>query len=640
MFLHLGYKCRALALGLAALLVGASALAQGVAASAPAQGLIISFRSAEVDNDTEKIDRSPRANQREKARARWKAATDQTRERTRRLARDVGLTAGETGEAGNAALLKFKRPLKGRSLEDAMRRVRLHPDVAWVEPDVLVPRLQVPNDSLFNLQWHLAAPNGITNFSGLNMPAAWSNTTGSGVVVAVVDSGVRPDHPDLVGKLLLGYDLVSELSVANDGNGRDPDPRDPGDWIDAGDLANPVFAGCDIANSSWHGTFIAGQIAAATNTNAQGVAGLNWNAQILPVRVSGKCGALVSDLLDGVRWAAGLPVSGVPANANPARVINLSFGGDQPCSPAYQSTIDAVTNAGALVVVAAGNRDNTLTRPADCRRVMTVASVRKDGAKAEYSSFGGRVALAAPGGSLAPVGSPDPDTDWLLLSTDNDGLTDPGLDFYGHKQGTSFSAPQAAGVASLMLAVNPLLSPRQLIERMKAGARPHETLVGLSACGTPRAGPCNCTNATCGAGMLDANTSVQLATGPAVVIQPIAQVEPGTVITLDGSRSVAIPGASIVSYQWIQVSGPAVTINSASNAVATATLVSEANYVFSLTAVDDSNRRGEDTVQAVAAMPQLAAGGGGGSSSLLWGLALWAWVLAVCWQQYPRRRKA
>jgi serine protease len=608
---------------------------------AEATGLIIGLKDAAPDEGAKPSAHGPWASDREKARALWEGASRKGRERLTRVAKDAGLPEGTVAEAGNAQLLRFDRPLRGKSLDSALRRARLHPDVAWVEPDVLVPRLAVPNDTLFAQQWHLAAPAG-GNLAGLNLPAAWDITTGNAVVVAVVDSGILPDHPELVAlgpRLLAGYDLVSELSVANDGGGRDADPRDPGDWIDAADQANAVFAGCDLADSSWHGTFIVGQLAAATN-NVQGVAGLNWGARVLPVRVSGKCGALVSDLLDGLRWAAGLPVSGVPANPNPARVINLSFGGDQPCSPAYQSTIDAVTNAGALVVVAAGNSDTTLTRPADCRRVMTVASVRKDGAKAAYSSFGSRVALAAPGGSFAPLGSPDPDTAWLLLSTDNSGTTVPMADVHGYKQGTSFAAPQAAGVASLMLAINPALSPRQLIERMKAGARSWSTAANLApvACGTPGVGVCNCTTGTCGAGLLDAHTSVQLATGPAVVIKPLAQVEPGTVVTLDGSQSVAIPGASITSYQWVQVSGPPVAITSATGAVASATLASEATYVFSLTARDNFNRVGEDTVQGVAAMPPPPAGGGGGSTGQLWGLGLWAWVLAVLVAQRRRRR--
>lgn len=628
-------------------MLAGTAIAPSVAVAgsrqAEATGLIIGLKDAASDEGAKPSAHGPWASGREKARALWEGASRKGRERLTRVAKDAGLPEGTVAEAGNAQLLRFDRPLRGKSLDSALRRARLHPDVAWVEPDVLVPRLAVPNDTLFAQQWHLAAPTG-GNLAGLNMPEAWDITTGNAVVVAVVDSGILPDHPELVAlgpRLLAGYDLVSELSVANDGGGRDADPRDPGDWIDAVDQANAVFAGCDVADSSWHGTFIAGQLAAATN-NFQGVAGLNWGARVLPVRVSGKCGALVSDLLDGLRWAAGLPVSGLPANPNPARVINLSFGGDQPCSPAYQSTIDAVTNAGALVVVAAGNSDTTLTRPADCRRVMTVASVRKDGSKAAYSSFGSRVALAAPGGS-GPVNGPDE-----IYSTDNPGANSPilysalfnPLDHYGYKQGTSFAAPQAAGVASLMLAINPALSPRQLIERMKAGARSWSTAANLApvACGTPGVGVCNCTTTTCGAGLLDAHASVQLATGPAVVIKPLAQVEPGTVVTLDGSQSVAIPGATITSYQWVQVSGPPVTITSPTSAVATATLASEATYVFSLTARDNLNRVGEDTVQGVAAMPPPPAGGGGGSTGQLWGLSLWAWVLAMLVAQRRRRR--
>jgi len=622
-------------------LIATPAMAQEPSSRREAAGLIIGFKGDELESNTA-TDQGPWASGRERARSQWDRNARQGRERVALWARELGLPSGKAGEAGNARLLRFDRPLRGQALDNALRRARLHPDVAWVEPDVLVPRLGAPvtpSDTLFPQQWHLQTPD-LVNLTGLNLPPAWGDTTGSTsgstAVVAVVDSGIRAGHPDLAGKLLPGYDLVSELAVSNDGDGRDPDPSDPGDWVHPADLANPLFAGCDLSNSTWHGTFIAGQIAAATD-NAQGVAGLNWGAKVLPVRVSGKCGAHLSDLLDGLRWAAGLPVSGLPINPNPARVINLSFGGDSACTPGYQTTIDAVTNAGALIVVAAGNSNTTLTRPADCRRVMTVASVRKDGAKADYSSFGTRVALAAPGGST------DAGPSTLLYSTDNSGTTTPGVDMYGYKQGTSFAAPQAAGIASLMLAVNPFLSPRQLIERMKAGARPH-VVTGLAACGTPGAGAvCNCTTTTCGAGLLDANTSVQLATGPAVVIKPVGEVEPGTVITLDGSQSVPIPGRSIVSYQWVQVSGPPVTLSSASSAVAKGTLVAEDSYVFSLTVVDNFGRTGEDTVRAVAAMPVLAAsssggGGGGGSAGQLWGLSLWAWVIAVALCQRRRRR--
>ncbi len=662
MLLHPGYKYRAIALALTGLLACTSALARDVAA--PAQGLIIGYRDSVANTETEEIDRSPRADQRERAKARWKAATEQTRERTRRLASDLGLPLRETGEAGNAALMKFQRPMKGRSLEDAMRRVRLHPDVAWVEPNVFVKPMQAvtPNDTSFGRQWHLQEP-GPGNLAALNLPNAWSLTTGNTVppvVVAVVDGGVRFDHPDfaaLGGRLLPGYDLVSDVDVANDGGGRDPDASDPGDWVTQTESNDPqsLFYQCSwdgvspapypAQNSSWHGTFIAGQIAAATN-NSAGVAGVNWGARILPVRVAGKCGALVSDLLDGVRWAAGLSLTGVPDNPHPARLINLSFGGDAACSRAYRETIKAVTDAGALVVVAAGNGGGALKRPADCPDVMAVAAVRQDGAKTNYSNFGPQVALVAPGGS-GFAGDPT-----NIYSTDNPGLTAPvayrdlpdPADHYGYKQGTSFAVPQAVGVASLMLSINNALTPSALIERMKLGARPHTVEPGLAFCALPTSGACNCTTSTCGAGLLDAAASVQLATGPAAIITPIGTVNPGATISLNGTASVALTGFNIVSHQWTQVSGPTVAISGAQAAVAGANLPNvPATYVFRLMVTDNATptaRTGSDTVTVVAEYPASNSGGGGGSTSLFWGMALWAWVLAVCWQQYPLRRKA
>ena len=596
----------------------------------PAAGLILGFKDDGEDRRAQRRHRGPWASDRERVRKDWDRSARRDRERVARLAKEAGVDLAGAGEAGNAHLLRFDRPLRGQALDRAVRRLRLHPEVAWVEPDVLVPRQQLapgaPNDTLYGLQWHLQPSDSLTNISAMNLPAAWSVRNGSPVVVAVVDSGVRFDHPDLAGRLLPGYDLVSELSVANDGDGRDANASDPGDWVSASEAGQGVFQTCEAVPSAWHGTFIAGQIAAASN-NAAGVVGLNWGASVLPVRVSGKCGALVSDLLDGLRWAAGLPVAGVPANPTPAKVINLSFGGSEPCSQAYQNTIDEVTAAGALVVVAAGNGlpqgNPALTRPADCQRVMAVGAVRRDGAKASYSNFGAQLALVAPGGST------DSSPNNFLVSTDNSGTTTPTVNSYGYKQGTSFSAPQAAGVASLMLGVNPALNPAQLIERMQLGARAHASDASRNTCSATNPGVCNCTTATCGAGLLDAERSIQLAAGPAAVIVPLGQVEPGSVVALDGRPSVAIPGSTIVSHQWQQTEGSPVALTGASASLAGATLASAGTYAFRLTVVDDLGRTGADTVQVVAAMPPPPAGGGGGSSGLLWGLALWAWVMAV-----------
>ncbi|MFM7332500.1 MAG: S8 family serine peptidase [Brachymonas sp.] len=203
--------------------------------------------------------------------------------------------------SGEHRLMRFATPLQGQVLEDTIRRLRLHPDVASVEPNVRMKLAQTPNDTRFAEQWHLGA--SAVSASALNMTQTWAVTTGTAsIVVAVVDTGILP-HPDLAGKVLPGYDFIEDVDNANDGNGRDNDPTDPGDWVTSAERSG-AFAGCDVSNSSWHGTFIAGQIAAATN-NSTGVAGVSWQTKILPVRVSGKCGTLLSDILDGLRWAGG-----------------------------------------------------------------------------------------------------------------------------------------------------------------------------------------------------------------------------------------------------------------------------------------------------------------------------------------------
>ncbi|WP_372660364.1 S8 family serine peptidase [Hydrogenophaga sp.] len=614
-------------------------LAQG-GPGALATGLIIGFKP-QPDTRVAPQETGPWASPGERAKAQWARASRDGRERVARLARDAGLPMQSAGEAGSAQLLRFEHPLRGVALENALRRARLDPDVAWVEPNVRVPLAQavpvVPNDPGFTRQWHLQTPD-LSNPAGMGMPQAWARSTGSaGQVVAVVDTGVRMDHPDLAGRLLPGYDMVSDVDMANDGGGRDADPSDPGDWVTAAESNNAqgpfyqcTWDGTSPApypknDSSWHGTFISGQIAAASN-NGAGVSGLNWAAQILPVRVAGKCGAMVNDLLDGVRWAAGLPVSGAPTNTRPARIINLSFGGDAPCSKAYQDTFDAVHQAGALVVVAAGNGSGPLARPADCQRVMAVAAVRKDGAKAEYSSFGAQVALSVPGGST------DSYPNNLLLSTYNSGATTPGSNTYGLKQGTSFAAPLAAGVASLMLAVNPALSPDQLAARMKAGVRPHESLGGYGSCGATHTQACNCTTSTCGAGLLDADRALQLATGPAAVIAAIGTVAPAAQITLDGSKSAGIPGSSIVAYRWQQLEGPTVVLPAPQAAQTQVTLAGElASYKFRLTVTDDQGRTGEDTVAVGTAWPT---NGGGGAWGWMWGVGLWLWLLGLAVSVY------
>ena len=480
----------------------------------PAVGLIVQLRPGAVLADVSNDPPLPLAREgaqvlREHAQAVWQRQHTRQKAHLGSVARQAGVQAARFGSAGSALRLDFEAPQTGDALQASMRRLRLHPDVLSVTPNVRMKRLQnqsvTPNDPLFGQQWHLQSPSA--HAGAINMPAAWARTTGAEkpTVVAVVDGGVRDDHPDLAGRLLPGYDFVSEVDFANDGDGRDADANDPGDWVSLAESERSPFKDylCEEENSSWHGTAIAGQIAAASN-NRTGVSGIHWGGMVLPVRVASKCGADLGDLLDGVRWAAGLPVDGVPLNPNPAKVINLSYGGSGTCDAAYQKTVDDITAAGALLVVAGGNASSPLTRPADCVGVLAVAAVRGDGAKAGYSSFGANVALSAPGG--AGVSGPDAG----LMTTWNSGRTVPVSSTYGALAGTSFAAPLVAGVAGLMVSTQPSLTPVDLIRLLKSSVRPHTSTPSLPQCdGNALSNQaCNCTAETCGAGLLDAERAL------------------------------------------------------------------------------------------------------------------------------------
>lgn len=557
------------------------------------------------------------------------------RERLAGIAAAAGLPRGQAPMpvGPSAHLLRFERPLSGAALEAAERRVRLNPQVAHVEPDVRLRRLAEPNDPYYaqGVQWHLRTPAD-GGPAALNMPPAWDRSTGSASqVVAVVDSGIAYGHPDLQDKLLPGYDLISDLDTSNDGDGRDADAWDPGDWISPGEANTGTYASCPAEDSSWHGTFIAGQIAAVTN-NGRGVAGVSWGARILPVRVSGKCGAWLSDVVDGIRWSAGLPVSGVPLNPYPARVINVSFGGSTACTGTYQDAIDEAGARGSLVVVAAGNENGPLTRPADCAGVLAVGAVRHDGLKTYYSNYGPNTGIMTPGG---PGGA---DSGPSIYSTSNAGTHAPAEHIYDSKQGTSFAAPLAAGVASLMLSINPALTPPEIVSRIQAGARPfpHNPAYPRCSLHSPVNSACNCTGDTCGPGLLDADRALQLAFSPAVVIAPIGAVEPGSTVTLDGRASNAVSGASIVSYQWSQVSGSPVSIVDASSPLARVTLPNEdGDWVFRLLVTDSKGNSADNYVTV-----STGAGHddeGGGATGLLWGLGLWWLALGALRGRRQRR---
>ncbi len=398
-----------------------------------------------------------------------------------RFSATAGLALAVDRQIGDVWVLTLPDTVPDAQLAGIAALLEADPAVQYADPVRRAHALLAPNDTQYAQQWALSDPVG-----GVNAPAAWDVQTGSpSVTVAVVDTGITV-HPELTGRILSGFDFISKANMANDGGGRDPDASDPGDWTSNGQCGD----GAPAEPSDWHGTFVSGLIAANTN-NAAGIAGMDWNARILPVRVLGTCGGTFDDIVAGLLWAAGLPMAGAPANPAPARVINMSLGGTTSCPQAMQDAINAVLAQGSVIVVAAGNEsdDASNTAPANCSGVITVGASTRQGDRASYSNFGHRVDLSAPGGDGALA-------DWIL-STWNDGRTSPGNPTYARGIGTSFAAPHVSGTASLMFARNSNLTPGQALSIVTGTARnfPPGTQCALAG--------------ICGAGMLDAGLALQ-----------------------------------------------------------------------------------------------------------------------------------
>jgi serine protease len=402
--------------------------------------------------------------------------------------------------SGDGHVLKLPRRMTLAEATAVARKLTADPIVEYAEPDTRMFPMLTPNDPQYANQWHYKAP--ASEIGGANLPGAWDITTGSSsIVVAVVDTGIVA-HADLTGRTVAGYNFISDAWMAGNGVGRSADPSDLGDWV----VADDCYSGSNASNSSWHGTHVAGTIGAATN-NSVGVAGINGTSKILPVRVLGKCGGYTSDIVDGMRWAAGIAVSGVPANGNPAKVMNLSLGGSGACSSTWQTAIDNITAAGATIVVAAGNTKpagaNAVNfSPANCNGVISVAATDRTGGRAYYSNYGTSVKIAAPGGAQSYINDPNG-----VLSTLNTGTTtpvaSPSGDTYIYYQGTSMATPHVAGIASLLLSVNPNLLPVQVLALIQQTARVFPT-------GTTGTGG-DCTTLLCGSGIIDAAAAVTLA---------------------------------------------------------------------------------------------------------------------------------
>ena len=444
--------------------------------------------------------------------------------------------------SGKSHLLKLDRAVSLDEARALAAKLSTNTEVESVEPDV---RMQahafMPNDPGYSGapgQWHFMTPIG-SNAGGADLPPAWDMTLGNGTVeVAVLDTGYRP-HSDLQA-VLPGYDFVSSVAIANDGNGRDADASDPGDAV----VANECGRGAAAARSSWHGTHVMGIIAALMNNGLYGT-GMAPNVRIVPVRVLGKCGGYTSDIIDGMRWAAGLAVPGAPKNAYPARIINLSLGIPGTCSRAFQAAINDVNAAGAIVVVSNGNGGySSVNQPANCAGTLAVTAHSVDGDSATYANLGVQTLISAPGGGCGTLARNCVEiysSNGLgIYSLGNTGASRPASDGYSIKYGTSMAAPHVSGAIALMLSLNPSLSRDEVVSLLRASAR---AFPAGSAC------LLRANSGMCGAGILDVYAALT-SIAPAIHIANLSQVaSPGALVNLDAS-AISPSGHQVISYEW------------------------------------------------------------------------------------------
>lgn len=395
----------------------------------------------------------------------------------------------------DAYVFRFPIDLSMSEAQIIVDRLRAVSSIEKIYPDIIQKPYFSPNDPYANLQHNLMSPTRTQYYGGIDAVTAWDITQGSpNTVVAVVDTGVGP-HPEFSSRLLPGYDFVSDDRFSNDGDGRDSNAIDPGNWRTADECGNNSPA----KNSNWHGTHVAGIIGAQGN-NSSGIAGINWNTRILPVRVLGKCGGTQSDIIDGLLWAAGIPIPGIPTNSNPAKIINASLGGFAPqgcANTVYPDAINRISAKGALLIVAAGNSSSEAENyiPASCEGVFSIGAVDPFGSRASYSnfSFTYKLHLSAPGGDITRYG-----TQGGIYSTVNSGITVASSSTIAPSQGTSMAAPHVAGIASLALAVDPAISPEFLRLAIVLTSRPF-----------PSTSVCSTSYPVCGLGIADAYATLQ-----------------------------------------------------------------------------------------------------------------------------------
>jgi serine protease len=494
--------------------------------------------------------------------------------------RDRGVQVREQRHlAAGAELIRTSRKLDYANAQKLMQRLRNDPRVEYVQLDRRMKPMFTPNDTYYaDYQWHY-----FDAVSGIGAPAAWDIATGDGITVAVIDTGITA-HPDLDANVVAGYDFISDDATAGDGGGRDADPSDPGDFVAAGECGT----GEPAADSSWHGTHVAGTVAAVTN-NSSGMAGVAFDSKVQALRVLGKCGGWTSDIADAIIWASGGDVSGAPTNATPAQIINMSLGGGGSCDPLSQAAIDIAVANGSVVVVAAGNENDAVANhsPASCDNVVTVGSITSDGVRSDFSNYGAGVDISAPGGGGTAHG-PNDHTPYIW-STLNDGATAPGSPVFSGYQGTSMASPHVAGVAALMQSYD-VRTPAIVETVLKGTAR---------AFG---AGDCDTGAGTCGTGLLDAPDALAALDTPFLYIDDPAVVLEGNSGTKSVTFTVRLSEAAAgnVTFNFATASGTATSGTDfvASSLTGQTILAGQTSKTFNVTINGDTTTEADETFVA------------------------------------------
>lgn len=479
-----------------------------------------------------------------------------------------------------AEVVKLKAPIPVAAARKLAAQISQQPGVDWAVASQRRYPAAVPNDPEFTNVYNVGDPlvdqSTVDDFGlikhlwylydvqtsgdlktlamSVNWMPAWERSAGFtdrsyASTVAVIDTGIL-NHGDInSAHVLPGYDFIHDAPSARDGNDRDNDATDEGDWNSSSE--------CDVSDSSWHGTFVAG-IVGATANNSTGIAGVNPQATILPIRTLGKCGGWDDDIIDGALWSAGLQVDSLPLNPNPAKVVNFSLGGEGACDSLYQSMVNQLRAAGVVVVAAAGNSRVNVAgfSPANCTGVIAVASNARSGALADYSNFGAGITISAPGGG----------TTFKVTSTSNAGTTTATTDSIAQGRGTSFSAPLVSAGVSLIRAVHPGLTPDEVANVLQLSATPFPAGV-------------DCDVRICGTGVLNVDNAINLAASQIVINSAVLQFVtavgvPSTsqVITLSNKGGSALTlGMPVVQSQmaaagdYVLQNSCGVTLNAASS---------------------------------------------------------------------------